>query len=136
MTEIAGDAGSDGTVDYLQVMTFTDPVLFVGTETLDVDNDGTVDFLEEFVFDAEDHLLYLAYESPVDGVWELEWTQTWDPQTVLLTVEQITPETTYQMTYTYDAQLRVVGELSRYEDTVQGFVFDEEDTLVFDGVCP
>jgi YD repeat-containing protein len=139
---VTGDLGNDGVIDYRRTLTYTDPVLRVGTSDADDGDDGTIEEHDAFAYDVDGDQLYSAVEyDPVDGVWDDERTYTYDAEgnrtsldwTTLLYGEP------FHLDYTwgYDGLGRLISEerLWVYADSgdvIEHYVF----TFTFGGTCP
>jgi hypothetical protein len=142
VTEIASDLGDDGVVDDLEVLAYTDPVLFSGSYTYDEGNDGTAEFYQEFVSDADESLLYLADDSTPDGTFDYEYYQTWlDPERLLtqdfVDLSGLANALDYTYAITYDALNRIVlitfDEMRHNGGAV---TYQDEQSYTFGGSCP
>ncbi|MEZ4241654.1 MAG: hypothetical protein R3F59_37005 [Myxococcota bacterium] len=142
-TEVSGDDGNDGSVDYYSIITYSDPVLDSGEEQIDVDNDGTFDVVLVWETDAAGNYLYYAYDTDADGIYEQEQTATYDGAGNPLTVDYTLYDDYagfYDIAalYAYDGAGRITG-LSQtlvLRDFGNYVYYDGDSTWTYGGTCP
>jgi len=138
--EALGDKDYDGAVNIVGTTTYVDPVLEIGSTSMDAKDNGSTDQILGFERDALERPLWEAIDEEADGTWDTETYTTWDAVSgLLLSTDVDIPDTPdgpvhQTQTSTYDALGR---RTSFHDQLVVGSV--ATDTLYswsFQGSCP